>query len=286
MRKAPATGRAAGLGTSPFSPDGIPYLYDPTGPRRTVLGYFSRIRRQEITMADIAPFQEGGLTVRTLETCEDRNQAYELRHEVYCKTLRWVAPRADGREYDRYDEDATTLGVFAANGVLAGLVRLIPPGHPFMLDDEFRALLSPGHLLPKGPEYAEVTRLTTRPGVIKTPRPLLVSDLLYKAVYRWACVHGVRFLYLVVEARYLRHLRRRGLPCVPIGPARRLGAGPACLAARLDREDFEQQAVSCPTRFREWLKADAPTARAVPPWRSPERDCAPPACASRCPYET
>lgn len=236
-------------------------------------------------MADITSFTEGGLTVRVLATREHREQGFRLRHAIYCEKLRWVAPRDDGREYDDYDEGSTSIGVFTTDGQIVGLVRLIPPGRPFMLDHDFRPLLQPGYCLVKGPDYAEITRLATVPAPAGTVRPLAVSSLLYKGIYRWACAHGVRFFYLVVETRYFRHLHRRGLPCVPLGPPRRFGAGPLCIAAQIDRRAFEQHAGDS-AGFHDWLKADVPVAQEVPPWQSPEPDCAPPACAWRCPYET
>lgn len=262
------------------------HLHKPTGTLSTVFRYFFDLTPREVIMADIAPFTEGGLTVRVLDTPADRDRAFRLRHAVYCQKLRWVAPRPDGREYDRYDDGSTTVGVLTADDQIVGLVRLIPPGRPFMLDHDFRPLLRAGYCLPKGPDYAEITRLATRPAPIGTTRPLAVSSLLYKAIYRWACARGVRFLYLVVETRYLRHLRRRGLPCVPLGPPGRFGAGPLCIAARLDRRAFEHQADDSPTRFRDWLKADAPVSPEAPPWQSLGRDYERLACAWHFPYET
>ncbi|RCN59397.1 acyl-homoserine-lactone synthase [Acidiferrobacter thiooxydans] len=239
-----------------------------------------------VIMADIAPFTEAGLTVRVLETREDRDRGFRLRHAIYCQKLGWVAPRPDGLECDGYEDGSTTVGVFAGDGALVGVVRLIPPGRPFMLDHDFRPLLRPGYRLPKGPDYAEITRLATLPPAAGAARPLGVSSLLYKAIYRWACARDVRFLYLVVETRYLRHLRRRGLPCVPLGPPRRFGTGPLCIAARFDRQVFECHTDRRPTRFHHWLKADAPVSREASPWQWPGRDSAPPACAWHFPHET
>ena len=286
--RAPAIGPRTppGTRTPPFSPDETPLLHKPTGTLSPDFGYSLAFIPREIIMADIAPFTEAGLTVRVLETREDRDQGFRLRHAIYCQRLHWVAPRPDKRECDGYDDGSTTVGVFAGDGAIVGLVRLIPPGRPFMLDHDFRPLLQPGYSLPKGPDYAEITRLATLPPATGAAPPLAVSSLLYKAIYRWARARDVRFLYLVVETRYLRHLRRRGLPCVPLGPPRRFGAGPLCIAARFDRQAFECHTGGDPTRFHHWLKAEAPTSREASPWQSPERDSAPPACAWHSPHET
>lgn len=237
-------------------------------------------------MADITPFVEGGLAVRVLETGEDQDQAFRLRHAIYCQKLRWVAPRPDGRECDDYEEGSTSIGVFTDAGRITGLVRLIPPGRPFMLESDFRPLLPPGHRLAKGPDTAEITRLATLPPPSAAAGAPGVSSLLYKAIYRWACARGVRFLYLAVETRYLHRLRRRGLPCTPLAAPRRLGEGPLCVAAQLDRTALEQRTEGASESFRAWLTADAPAGPESPPWRSPARGCAPGACAWRCPYGT
>ena len=286
--RAPTVGPHAPPGARhpPFSPDGIPNLREPTGTLSPVFRYSLALIPRGIIMADIASFTEAGLTVRVLETREDRDQGFRLRHAIYCQKLGWVAPRPDGREWDDYDDGATTVGVFAGDGSIVGLVRLIPPGRPFMLDRDFRPLLKPGYRLPKGPDYAEITRLATLPPTPGETRRPSVSSLLYKVIYHWACARDIRYLYLVVEIRYLRHLRRRGFPCVPLGPPRRFGTGPLCIAARFDRQVFECQTDSRLTRFHDWLKADAPVSREASPWQSPGRDYAPPACAWHFPHET
>ncbi len=237
-------------------------------------------------MTDMPPFSEAGCAIRIIETREEREQAFRLRHTVYCQKLGWVAARADGRERDRYDPGSTTLGVFATDGQILGLVRLIPPGRPFMLEDDFRVLLRPGYRVRKGPDTVEVTRLTTRP---QPPRALgapPIASLLYKAIYRWSRARGVRFLYIVVESRFLRHLRHRGLPCIPLGPPYRFGEGPPVVAALLDRALFERQADANPTPFCEWLRGDGPIHRTARPWRWPGRDYARSASPWHCRDET
>ncbi len=237
-------------------------------------------------MAEMTPFREGGYTIRVVETCEEREQAFRLRHAVYCQKLGWVPACPDGRERDRYDPGSTTLGVFADDGQLLGLARLIPPERPFMLEEDFRALLQPGYRVRKGPDTAEVTRLTTLPQGTRTSGATPIASLLYKAIYRWSCAFGVRFLYIVVEERFLQHLCHRGLPCIPLGPPYRFGEGPPAVAALLDRALFERLTDARPTPFGAWLKGDGPIARTARPWRSPGRDYARSASPSRCRDET
>ena len=44
---------------------------------------------------DSIEFQEGGYTVKTLDTVEERQAAYRLRHKIFAKMLQWVPCRAD-----------------------------------------------------------------------------------------------------------------------------------------------------------------------------------------------
>ncbi len=224
-------------------------------------------------MASLPPFREGECTIRIIQTREERDQAFQLRHAVYCQQLGWVPACPDGRERDRYDPGSTTLGVFADHGQLLGLVRLIPPDRPFMLEDDFRALLPPGYRLHKGPDAAEITRLTTLARGMRSPGAAPVASLLYKAIYRWSCAGNVRFLYIVVETRFFERLRRRGLPCIALGPPYRFGAGPPVVAARLDRALFERLADAHPIPFCHWLRGDDPISHTAQPLQSRAHDC-------------
>lgn len=237
-------------------------------------------------MAALPLFREAGYTIRIVETDEEHDQAFRLRHAVYCEQLGWVPACPDGRERDRYDPGSTTLGVFADHGQLLGLVRFIPPERPFMLEGDFRALLRPGYRLPKGRGTAEVTRLTTLPCGMRPSGAAPIANLLYKAIYRWSRACGVRFLYIVVETRFLEHLRHRGVPCVALGPPSRFGAGPPVVAALLDRALFERLACARPTPFCEWLKGGGPISRTARPSRSRAHDFARLASPSRCRDET
>lgn len=229
-------------------------------------------------MHDQLALTEHGLTIRTLESPEDHIKAFQLRHEVYCRTLAWVKGRADGQERDDYEEGSTSIGAFTEDNTLVGIVRLIPSVRPFMLEREFRGLLSPDHVIKKQTDTVEVTRLATHP-TSRSPQPSMpISCLLYKAIYHWSCRHGVRYLYLVVETAYLRTLRRWGFPCSPLGPAQVLQHDQPCVAALLDWHAFRVGAQARPSPFASWLMELHPTSPTPPPALSPERDCVPSTC--------
>ena len=170
------------------------------------------------------------LIVRPLIGPREHEQAFALRHAVYCQRLGWVPARGDGRERDDFEDGAVSLGALDARGTLLGVVRLIPADRPFMLERDFAPLLK-GRRLAKSRDCAEVTRLATRrvPGLASGA----IAALLYDGIYRWSRRHGVRFLYFVVETRYHRILERLGFPCRALGPACRLGET-VCVAVRLD----------------------------------------------------
>ncbi len=224
-------------------------------------------------MIDTLRFTEAGLTVRLAHSLADQDQVHRLRHKVFCEQLHWVPARADGRECDHYETGAVTLAVFTPDDRIVGLCRLIPGHRPFMLERDFKALVGPGQILRKGPDAAEATRLTALSEPTAGIRPGLVSALLYKGIYRWARAQAVRFLYLVVETRYLCRLRRHGFPCRAIGPATSLAHEMPCVAALLDWEAFLIQARAYPSAFTQWITETVPTPQAASPWRSPAPDC-------------
>lgn len=198
------------------------------------------------------PFTENGLTVRILESAEDHKKAFRLRHAVYCEALKWVPPHPGHLEQDHYEQGSVSLGVLNGQQDLLGVVRIVPGSQPFMLEADFAPLVDPSHPLRKRPDTAEITRLATRPDMATRIQTRLIAPLLYKAIYRWVQLSYVRYLYFVVETRYLRALRRTGFPCVPIGHTQILGAGPGaveCAAVILDRQRFQDEFWAHPTPF-------------------------------------
>nr|EDZ37921.1 MAG: autoinducer biosynthetic protein/LuxI-type quorum sensing regulator [Leptospirillum sp. Group II '5-way CG'] len=219
-------------------------------------------------------FVEDDLCVREIEEKKDHLKAYHLRHKVYCEILRWVEASPDELEIDRYDFFSTSLGVFEPSGHLLGVIRIIPSDSLFMLEKDFLPLVSPDHRIRKECDTAEITRLTTLvPHHLTGTIQHRISMLLYKGVYHWSLLNGVRYLYFVVEARFLRVLKRGGFPCMPIGPVTTLGEGVQTVAVILDWEVFRLEANLGHPTFFHWI-ANRPQAS---PRREPllqhEHDC-------------
>jgi acyl homoserine lactone synthase len=77
---------------------------------------------------------------------------------------------------------------------------------------------------------------------------------LFKGVYQWSIINEVRFLYMVVEKRFLRVLRAIGFPCEPISPAVTLPpAGAVSVAAMLDWDQFREESVRKHPEFLRWI---------------------------------
>ena len=201
-------------------------------------------------------FNEEGLLVRTLEGKADMIQAYKLRHRVFAEQLQWVPKNHHGLEFDAYDAFATSIGLFDVNGVLRGVFRMVNSSFPFMLEDEFRTCLLPTCEVRKSPEAAEITRLAVDPMLTDKGLSNRVMQVLFKGVYQWSMHNDVRYLYMVVEKRFLRVLRGMGFTCEAISPAVSLPPAQAVsIAAVLDWEQFHH---SCPQQqpsFYRWMNA-------------------------------
>jgi len=81
-----------------------------------------------------------------------------------------------------------------------------------------------------------------------------LMQVLFKSVYQWSMHNDVRYLYMVVEKRFLRVLRGMGFTCEAISPAVSLPPAQAVsIAAVLDWEQFHQ---TCPQKqpsFYRWM---------------------------------
>lgn len=215
-------------------------------------------------------FVEDDLCIREIWEKKDHLKAYHLRHKVYCDILRWVETSPDELEIDRYDFFSTSIGVFEPGGDLLGMIRIIPSDSLFMLEKEFLPLVSADHRIRKECDTAEITRLTTLvPHHLTGTLQHRVSMLLYKGVYHWSLLNGVRYLYFVVEARFLRVLNRVGFPCVPIGPVTPLGEGVQTIAVILDWEVFRLKTPQSRPNFFHWISNRSQPSQKIEPSRQP-----------------
>lgn len=191
-------------------------------------------------------FSDGGLLVKTLTEQEELRASYRLRHQVFAERLQWVPRSSDGLEVDSYDAFASSVGLFDEEHRLRGIFRIVSPPYPFMLESEFRPCLLPDYEIRKEPDTAEITRLALDPALSDKGLSIRLMQVLYKGVYQWSLQNEIRFLYMVVEKRFLRVLRGMGFTCNPMSPAVALPpAEVLSVAAVLDWKRFQE---TCPQR--------------------------------------
>lgn len=208
-----------------------------------------------VVLQDIG-FQEGELIIKRLCEPNELKEAYRLRHKVFSQNLRWVPSSEDELEVDPYDALATSIGLLSGTGRLLGLFRVLPTEGPFMLEKEFRSVLLPGCSLRKAPDTVEITRLTVDPSLNEKGLSSRMMLVLFKGVYNWSVSHDIRYLYMVIEKRFLRVLRAIGFPCDPISPPKSLPpAGALSLAAILDWEQFRCESARKRPEFLEWMES-------------------------------
>jgi acyl homoserine lactone synthase len=199
-------------------------------------------------------FREDGLLVKTLCDEEELKASYRLRHQVFAERLRWVATSADNIEIDSYDAFATSVGLFDSGHQLRGVFRMVNPPFPFMLESEFQACVLPCCKIRKERDTAEITRLAIDPTVTGRGLSIRLMQVLFKGVYHWSLQNQIRFLYMVVEKRFLRVLRGMGFTCEAVSPAVSLPpAGAMSVAAVLDWQQFFNVCPQHQPGFFRWM---------------------------------
>ncbi len=201
-------------------------------------------------------FREDRLLVKTLSDEQDLSASYHLRHQVFADRLQWVAKSDDGLEVDAYDAFATSVGLFDDERKLRGVFRMVNPPYPFMIEREFRSCLLPNCKIRKERDTVEITRLALDPTLTDKGLSIRLMQVLFKGVYQWSLQNEARYLYMVVEKRFLRVLRGMGFSCEAISPAVSLPpAGALSIAAVLDWKQFYE---TCPLKqpsFFQWMNA-------------------------------
>ena len=201
-------------------------------------------------------FQEGEFLVKTLRQPVELEEAYRLRHKVFSQNLKWVPSSEDELEMDSYDSLATSIGLLSGSGRLLGMFRILSTLGPFMLEKEFRSVLRPGCSLRKERDTVEITRLTVDPSMTDKGLSSRLMLVLFKGVYQWSIGNNIRYLYMVIEKRFLRVLRAIGFPCEPISPPQSLPpAGALSLAAILDWEQFRSESAGKRPEFLDWMES-------------------------------
>jgi N-acyl amino acid synthase of PEP-CTERM/exosortase system len=174
------------------------------------------------------------------------DEAFKIRHQVYCEDLAFEPLSTNGRESDQYDAQSLHLLVRSVKtGDFVGCTRLIraragdaQPLMPFervCADSLDRTIVDPARL-PRD-SIGEISRLSVvaayrkRKGEQQKPAPLTDRDFgtegrprfpyilvgLYLGVIELARRHGIETLFVLTEPRLATHLRRIGVDIEAIG---------------------------------------------------------------------
>ncbi len=202
--------------------------------------------------------REGGFVVKNLVSDGEKTQAYRLRHRVYCEELGWV-PRSESLlEIDEYDRHAVFIGVFDQRRTLLAFCRLHLPGTAFMIEREFSSLIGAWHKIRKQDDTAEASRLCVaqearRVVVRRGAGAYRLSTVVYKGVYHWCSMNGVRYVYIVVEDKVYRMLRAMGFRSRPVGAPVTMPDGCVAMAAVLDWKEFVSGTTLKRPDFAKWF---------------------------------
>ncbi len=188
--------------------------------------------------------------IRVADTKKLRNCAFKIRYGVYCKELAWEPIRKSEVETDKYDDYSYhVLLEHIESKIFAGCVRIvIPPPHlpqaltPFEENCLFSVI--PGQLnmkeYPKG-SFGEISRIavpcTFRRRPNEADHPYITAGIsgkhvftkeerrhfpniaigLYLSAVAMAEICQHKAMFVMVEPRLCKHLRRAGLPFDQVG---------------------------------------------------------------------
>lgn len=180
------------------------------------------------------------------DTAERRDEAYRLRHQVYCVENPFENPaeHLDGRERDEYDERSVhSLLIHRPTGALAGTVRLVLPQpgrhlpvrhvcqHPllsnqqvmppkttaeisrFAVSKQFRRRATDK----LGVDYALLERCPPPSSFDRRLIPHITLGLM-KAIVQMSWEHEITHWSAVMEPALLRLIGRLGIDFSPLGP--------------------------------------------------------------------
>ena len=174
-----------------------------------------------------------------------KDEVYRLRHQVYCEELKWEPVRPSGREEDEYDAHSLHLLIRSTKvGEFMGCTRLVltrpeAPDEPLPFEKACAATLDrsiidtaalPRDVIGEFGRLAVLRKFRNRKGeeqsatgliqsfnTLFRPRFPYILAGLYLGTIELARVNGIDTLFILTEARLVRHLRRLGVKIDTIG---------------------------------------------------------------------
>lgn len=190
-------------------------------------------------------------------------ELYHFRYRVFVQHAGWNLPCRQQQERDEFDtHDAVHLVSRAANGRIAGLLRLLPTTAPYMIEKLWPDLLAP-YPAPRSPQIWEVTRLGTDPDMGPLERGQTVAELV-AACLEYGLDRGIRQMLAVMSEDHARRVvMGMGWHYERCGPMRLLGGSPV-IALRMRLSEDALASVRQRTRLKDRLCPQTHPSRALP----------------------
>jgi acyl homoserine lactone synthase len=155
------------------------------------------------------------------------DEMFRLRARIFSDRLRWDVQVIDGKERDRYDEEAPVYLICTDDetGAIEGSLRLLPTTGPTLLADCFSDTL-PDSVHLSAPTIWECTRFCLDDEILDRGRHdelLLASAVLIAALGEVAISAGIESIIGNFEAPVLRLYRRIGCEVEVLGSTSRYG---------------------------------------------------------------
>jgi len=204
-------------------------------------------------MTNNIKIKEGNFTARILKS-DELEKAYQFRYEIFHKELKWFPPDKEKRKIDTdmYDQFSIHFGVFTGEEKLIGYGRLVLPKSDFMLEREFKNLLThTGYVIRKKKDTVEVSRVVINKN-FRSANNFNTIWLLFKAMYWWSVKNKTRYWYMVIELNYLKFLQRL-FPLKQIGGIKYYQPNVATAAALLDLREAERFVYNTNRNLHKWF---------------------------------
>jgi N-acyl-L-homoserine lactone synthetase len=155
------------------------------------------------------------------------DEMFRLRARIFRDRLRWDVQVVDGKERDKYDDEAPVYLVYTDDetGEIKGSLRLLPTTGPTLLADFFSDTL-PDAVHLSAPTIWECTRFCLDDEILDWGRQdelLLASAVLIAALGEVAISAGIESIIGNFEAPMLRLYRRIGCEVEVLGSTSRYG---------------------------------------------------------------
>ncbi|MDQ7982488.1 acyl-homoserine-lactone synthase [Paraburkholderia sp. SARCC-3016] len=167
---------------------------------------------------------------------KDHEAMFRLRYRVFVERLKWELPATTSVETDSYDTERTHYLVAFQQDICVGCWRLLCTTGPYMLRDEFDALLG-GKEAPCDPLIWELSRFAIASDRQNAFGFADATRQLFSEVDRFAVDYDIKRYVTVTTVGVERMLRHAGISCDRFSTPQLLGGSPA-VAVSMSPSDF------------------------------------------------